>query len=340
MKLVDARFLDDGKAYNHGQPCTLIELERPEDAGALLENILRTGYYDGAYFAAHSGYERGKLVPNFWFIAELARALHPRRVLEVGCGRGDVLHLLQRSGVEVAGVDFSADACAQAWPGLEGKLEHGELSQVCAKRAQPVDLLLGFDIWEHLLPERLDASIAAAVANLTEDGLAYFVVPAFGRDDVFGEPFPLEFELNRAAHEAHQPYRYLRAERLDPPIPASGHLIWADTTWWEARFAAHGLVRLRALERELHGFFDPLLVESNRSFYFFRRDTQAANARAEALRGTYSWARLARCVAGFGYATRVTKELRGGLARHLVATKLPPGVRALYRRARELVLGR
>lgn len=314
-----------------------IAIDQPSDAEQLLQNIIDTGYYDSAYFKTHSGYEPGKIVPNFWFIAEIARALKPRSAFEVGCGRGDVLRLLARSGVSVAGADFSADVVAEAWPEVRPHLEHGELSAVCARRTVKNDLLLGFDIWEHLLPSDLDRAIESAVSTLTEDGLAYFVVPAFGHDDVFGEPFPLELEQNRAAFDAREPFPYLRAERVDPPIPVSGHLIWAHTEWWERAFVKHGLVRVRELEREFHRFFDPIIPASNRCFYVFRRDTREADERVRALRGTYTAAHFAKCLAGFLHATTVTKELRGGFIKPLVAQYTPDRVRAAYRALRDTV---
>lgn len=317
-----------------------IAIEQASDAAQLLKNIIDTGYYDSGYFKTHSGYEPGKIVPNFWFIAEIARALKPRSAFEVGCGRGDVLKLLARSGVRVAGADFSADVVSEAWPDVRQQLEHGELAEVCERRAKAgkrCDLLLGFDIWEHLLPSALDHAISAAVSTLTDDGLAYFVVPAFGNDDVFGEPFPLELEQNRAAFEARELFPYLRAERVDPPIPVSGHLIWAHTEWWERAFVKHGLVRVRELEREFHRFFDPIIPASNRCFYVFRRDTAVAEERVRALRGTYTAARFAKCLAGFLHATAVTKELRGGFIKPLVAQYTPDRVRAAYRALRDTV---
>lgn len=343
MRLLQSAFLNDGKNFNFGQPATLIELESPADSQALLENIVNTRYYDSKYFEVHSGYRDGQMVPNFWFIAEIARALSPRSVFEVGCGRGDALRLLARSGIDVSGVDFSADAVSAAWPEIKNRIELGDLHQVAqdrARRGATCDLLLGFDIWEHLLPTQLEGAIASAVSTLTDDGFGFFIVPAFGNDPVFGEPFPIEFELNRPEFERHLPFRFLLAEKTDPAIPASGHLVWADTVFWEACFSKAGLVRMKSVEHELHRYFDHLLPRSNRCFYLFRRDTAAAAERERRIIGHYSWVKLARCVAEFVHATTVKKEVRGGLIRHVVAQRTPERLKSVYRSARSLLRAR
>ncbi len=329
MKLRQTRALN-------GDPATVIEVERPDDFDALLANIVQTRFYDLAYFETHSGYEAGRLVPNFWFIAEMAAALQPTRALEVGCGRGDVLRLLARRGVEVAGCDFSADVCGVAWPEIRDRVRLGELAPVCRRLAaagERFDLLLGFDIWEHLLPAALDDALDALLSTGTDDALCFFVIPAFGDDPVFGEQFPLELEETRPEFEGRQPFRHLLAERVDPPVPASGHLIWAHTDWWQRALEAHGLVRVPALERTLHRYFDLVLPHSNRSFYLLRRDTPAAAARcARLLDAPYSGAAFLRCLTGFLRATYVAGEVRSGLVRHLAARHAPSWVRAGWRR--------
>ncbi len=331
MRLTKTRALN-------GDDATVIEIERPEDYEQLLSNIVRTGYYDGEYFRTHSGYEAGKLVPNFWFIAEMAAALRPTHALEIGCGRGDVLRLLARRGVSVRGADFSAEVHASAWPQVRDRIILGDLAEACrtlSAGGERFDLLMGFDIWEHLLPTALDGALDALLATASNDALCFFVIPAFGADAVFGEQFPLELEETRADFDARQPFRHLLAERTEPPLPASGHLIWAHTEWWQQRLEAHHLVRMPKLERSLHRFFDFVLPPSNRSFYILRRDTTEALKREQALLdGPYDSASFAKCLAGFLHGSYVTRQLRGGLIRYLAGRRAPPWLKAAWRRLR------
>ena len=286
MRSVRTHYLSDGKLFNDGRPAVLIEVDGPGDLDALHRRIIDAGYYDSDFFVRHSGYQGGQLISHFFFVAELVRHLRPRRVIEAGCGRGDVLYLLSLAGVEVAGIDFSEDVFAQAWPSLRSRLSFGDLRDVLIELGQAptrFDVLCGFDIWEHLPPHRLGDYLDAMVGVGTEDAFFVSVMPAFGEDPVFGEKFPLEFEENRDAHEGGRPYRYLLADANVPEVPALGHLIWAPSAWWERTFAEHGLIRLPELERPLHHFFDPFLPRSVQAFFVLRRDTPEAAARAARL---------------------------------------------------------
>jgi SAM-dependent methyltransferase len=287
MRLVHSAYLRSEQHPQH-RPAALIEMEEPADYDRLYRYIVESGYYGSEYFEREVGYRRRRLVAHFFWVAEIARHLAPRRVVEVGCGRGDVLFLLQRAGVDVTGVDVSPAVIDQAWPPLRDHLVCGDfLAALTALAADPAvapfDVVCGFDIWEHLPPSQLDAYLDAAVAVSSDDALFYFVVPAFGADPVFGEQFPLEFEENRADFEARRPFHHLLSDADKGGVPALGHLIWAHTEWWQEAFARHGLVRVPDVEAQIHHFVDPLVPHSVRSFYLLRRDTAAAAARAASL---------------------------------------------------------
>lgn len=286
MRRVQSRYLDDGKGFNRGQPATLLEIESDADYDEILAHIVATGFYGAEYLARQAGQEQPLLTPHLWWVAAAAAALSPRRVVELGCGRGDVLRILHEGyGIEVAGIDFAPEGAALVWPSLRETFLHGDLLDVLRGYDGPrFDLVAGFDIWEHLHPRSLDATIEAAVGVSTDDALFFFVVPAFGDDPVFGEQFPLEFEENREAFERRVPFRYLVADKVDPAVPALGHLTWAHTEWWVARFASHGLVRVPGIERRLHAVIDPFVPHSVRSLYVLRRATPAAARRVQRLR--------------------------------------------------------
>ncbi len=338
MRVVRTRYLADGRGFNQGQEATLIEVERLKDYDTLLGNILSTGYYDAAYFESHSGQRDARKIPHLWLVARMVRLLGGRSALDVGCGRGDMLWFLQRRGVDVTGVDFSADAEARTWPELKGRLVLGDLRTTCealAARGRAFDTVCGLDIWEHLHPRELEGALRAAMAVARQDGLLFFVVPAFGRDRVFGEPFPLEFEENRQDFDKREPFRYLLAEKTEPLIPASGHLVWAHTEWWEARFKELGLERVPALEQALHAVHDAWLPNSVRAFYVLRRAGQA-RARVEAAsRAVEGDSRRALYVDLLADMARGTLPLRGEgleLLNSVVGSSVPRPVKHAVKR--------
>ena len=292
MKTVRTKYLDDGRGFNHGQAATLIEIEEADDYDRLLQYIIDSDFYGQGYLARQSGQRDDRLIGHFWWVAELVASLSPRFVLEVGCGRGDVLRVLKEAhGVEVAGIDFGSAVPTLLWPSLRGSFHGGDVLELLRDwSGEPYDLACGFDIWEHLLPRRLDETIAELVAHATDDALFVFVIPAFGRDAVFGEEFPLEFDENRAAFEQREPFRYLVTDSADEKVPAAGHLIWAHTDWWVEHFTRHGLVREPDAERWIHRVIDAHVPGSVRAFYVFRQSTPAAQQRVAAL-GSLAFAR-------------------------------------------------
>ena len=274
MRLIESRYLDDGKLFNDGRAARLIRIDQPSDFDQLLSNIETNGYYGRAYFENHLGYREDQLRLDALLIASLVLALKPDRVLELGCGRGDVLFVLQAAGVKsVRGLDISQAAVDQARPEVRDRLIQTDLLTGCrelAVQGRKYDLILALDIWEHLAPDRLGRYIDAAAELLTDDGLIFTVLPAVGPDPVFGELFPLEFEENRADLAAGRMFSYLLAEEAEPPLPAQGHLIMAPWNWWQAAFADRDLIRDRAIETSLHDYYDPLLGRAQRAFFVLR----------------------------------------------------------------------
>lgn len=337
MRLIESRSLSDSGGKTLGQRTTLIQIEHPSDFDQLCANIAESGYYDSSYFGHISGYKPGRHVAHFWLVAAMLRLLRPTRALEVGCGRGDLLSLLARDGLEVHGVDASEDAVRMAWPELVGRLWLGNLADVCAAHANELkfDLLLGLDIWEHLHPAQLSTSIASATRLCTDDALAFCVVPAFGYDRSFGEQFPLEFEENRAAFERREPFTFLTAERTSPAVPASGHLIWAHAEWWEQQFVECGWRRVVDFDSLLHRVFDRFLPHSVRSFFLFARDNPSASNRVRSLSGQLTTRAVAIALAA-GLASAVRDDPEEAARRWMIPL-IPDNGRRMLRRAKRLL---
>lgn len=287
MRILESHYLNDGRVFNDGRPVTLIEIQDLTDYDLLLENIIETGYYGEDYFEHNLKHQSGQLKHENLTLAEITHLLNPDSLLELGCCRGDVLYLLKLAGHEdILGLDISKDAAQSAPVELRDKILVGGVLEGCqdlAAQGKRFDTIVGFDIWEHLHPARLSAHIKALKDIVSEDAILFFVIPAYGQDRIFGEPHPLEFEVNRAAFEERRPFDYLIAEKVDPPIPVQGHLIWAHCEWWEEQFKAEGFHRAEKLDQGLHRLFEPYLFRAQQSFFVFHRQTEAAVKRVERL---------------------------------------------------------
>ena len=285
MRALRTQYLDNGLGYNHGQPATVIEVERDEDYDALYDYIVESDFYGRAYLPRQSGMVDDRIISHFWWMAEMVAMLAPRNVVDIGCGRGDFLRLLHdEHGPAVAGIDFGSAVDSVVWPSLVGTFHNGAILDVLRGWNGPAfDVACGSDIWEHLHPRTLDETIAELIARSTDDALFWFVVPAFGDDEVFGEQFPLELEENREDFDQRRPFRYLLSDGSDERVPAAGHLTWAHTDWWVEKFEAQGLVRETEIERAIHRFADAHIPHSIKSFYLFRRQDAAARERVARL---------------------------------------------------------
>jgi SAM-dependent methyltransferase len=124
---------------------------------------------------------------HFWFrarnkaIAALASLVAARmtagcRVLEAGCGTGNVLRVLERAcpGGTVIGMDLSPDGLQFARQRTSGSLVLGDINAL--PFAGPLDVVCLFDVLEHL---RDDIEVLQSLHQLmSRDGVLLLTVPA------------------------------------------------------------------------------------------------------------------------------------------------------------------
>jgi SAM-dependent methyltransferase len=233
----------------------------------LERKILENGYYER---------------PGVWsfivdedkrMMADIAAEFSPRSVLDIGCANGAVLKCLLDKGIAGEGVEISRMALDKVLPEVKGRVHFGDLLEL--RLTGRYDLVLGLDIFEHFNPRQLDAAIEEIFRLLEDGGYLFANIPAFGKDVVFGEIFPVaysEWDSDSAAG------RYFRTIPVDGyGYPKNGHLICATTEWWVEQFERAGFRRELELERALHNSFDAAMDEispARRSYYVFSKAAQ------------------------------------------------------------------
>ena len=148
-----------------------------------------------------------------------------KHVLDIGCGRGEVLKFAQEHGaVQVTGVDFSEDAIALAGAFLR---EHGvraELycedalafvkkyaAQVTKAQSAPLDVVLLFDSVEHIPRSELTELLTALKHALSARAILGINTPHFGADnDVLREGVKV---LARDGSDDHEETRGMHCNR-------------------------------------------------------------------------------------------------------------------------------
>jgi len=126
-------------------------------------------FYDRDYF------EGEKIKPSFWAQFKLGRALEnhieaffrtiflkflfrPRTLLDVGCGKGELVFWLRRLGVEAFGVDISDYAISNARPQIRPYLKREGITNL-PYGDNSFDLVTTFDVLEHIEEKNLDQAL-------------------------------------------------------------------------------------------------------------------------------------------------------------------------------------
>jgi len=165
-----------GELLIHPRPeaARVMELLRKRSYAAL-----RTAYDSTYYLTDCGGHEVFKssggqaiderLLPIFL----LASPFPSARILDVGCGRGELARALADAGARVTGVDYSSDAIAiaKSTHGAHPRLTFLEADVLEYPFPERFDVVIASDLVEHLEPAALDALLRRIAALLDESGL-------------------------------------------------------------------------------------------------------------------------------------------------------------------------
>lgn len=158
-------------------------------AAASSEEIRET--YTSAYYLQDCGgfqeYQQhaGKRLEDerLQVVAAVAGATHPRRVLDLGCGRGELAHFFAEQGAQVTAADYSEAAIRLCENTFEGEPElrqrvHLLCSDVCRMPLSGIyDAVTATDLIEHLAQAELEGLYARVSQHLAENGL--FVIHTY-----------------------------------------------------------------------------------------------------------------------------------------------------------------
>lgn len=86
----------------------------------------------------------------------------PKRVLDLGCGPGALMHLLWELGIDVEGIDFAESSRRLATPEVRDRIVVGDVSDPTLKPADGYDLVICREVLEHLTV----LEVRRAVANM------------------------------------------------------------------------------------------------------------------------------------------------------------------------------
>jgi SAM-dependent methyltransferase len=115
-------------------------------------------------------------------------SLKNKKVIEVGCGKGEYLSLMATAGMDAYGIEYAPDSVKECrnenLQVFEGYLENNEDKII----DEPFDAFFILNFFEHL-PDP-NGALAGISANLTEDGIGLIEVPNFDmilKNNLFSE---------------------------------------------------------------------------------------------------------------------------------------------------------
>jgi 2-polyprenyl-3-methyl-5-hydroxy-6-metoxy-1,4-benzoquinol methylase len=143
---------------------TITEFERR----VLEQKPVGSVHYDAEYFTgdwrdAGNNYSletrRTIEAKNPFLIKEV---FQPKKVLDLGCGPGALMHLLWELGVDVEGIDFAESSPGLATPEVRDRITVGSVTDPTLKPANAYDLVISREVLEHLTV----LQVKQAVANM------------------------------------------------------------------------------------------------------------------------------------------------------------------------------
>ena len=143
---------------------TISEFERR----VLEQRPVVSGHYDSEYFTGDWRAEGNNYSLETRRRIEAKNPLlirdvfHPKKVLDLGCGPGALMHLLWELGVDVEGVDFAASSLRLATPEVRERITVGQIGDPSLKPAAAYDLVICREVLEHLTV----LQVRQAVANM------------------------------------------------------------------------------------------------------------------------------------------------------------------------------
>jgi SAM-dependent methyltransferase len=184
-------------------------------------NELIANHYAAAYRGASASYypKAGSRVwRGFWRSLKFVRHVHRRRVLDLGCGGGFMVHAFQRLGAASAeGLDISANSIAYARSRYPGLPFYCETMEAFRARGLSYDFVFSSEVLEHLPGHgEFMTTLRAIVAP---GGFVYVSCPDAG-------------------HPAARPWE--KWEDICPPE----HLQWFNASNLEAVFRQAGFVQV------------------------------------------------------------------------------------------------
>jgi cyclopropane fatty-acyl-phospholipid synthase-like methyltransferase len=150
------------------------EEQKPLPSDLYTEEYFLTACEGYDVFIESEGQHLSRRLHDAFTVAEVQPGM---RLLDVGCGRGEILRHCMQLGIEAYGIDYAAAATAMTREVITSQREAGVKAGVCRSDAKKLpfptgyfDRVLMFDVVEHLHPWELHEAMLEVRRVLKDDG--------------------------------------------------------------------------------------------------------------------------------------------------------------------------
>ena len=163
------------------------------------QTSVASGHYDAEYFTGewreggnnYSLETRRQIEARNPFL--IKEVFQPKKVLDLGCGPGALMHLLWELGVNVEGIDFAESSVRLATPDVRDRIAVGQVTDPTLKPANAFDLVICREVLEHLTV----LQVRQAVANMVRMTSRYvYVTTRFHPDPASLLDFTTQFDVD------------------------------------------------------------------------------------------------------------------------------------------------
>jgi len=190
---------------------------------------------------------------------------NPGSVMDIGCGKGNLVGALQSVGIKAEGMDWSEYFINSAPVHMKQYLTCKDL--LTASPENLYDLVICMETLEHFPPQLVPEAIES-ISKYCGNYL-FITVPSFGPNShgPYGIQIINDEWMDDAKNDRY--FRYIVVD--DRGIPHHGHLTLATYRWWTSEFLKKGLNRIYSLEDAFHNLTGGMVDEHHWNIYILSR---------------------------------------------------------------------
>jgi 2-polyprenyl-3-methyl-5-hydroxy-6-metoxy-1,4-benzoquinol methylase len=157
-----------------------------------VSKIVDPNLYDKNYYLTSNhgfqefidGLETTAVNPKFQDVLACCSFGEGKNVLDIGCGRGEIVYYAAKAGCNALGIDYSLAAIelANAFrlgldPQIQARMKFSNIDALVLSPTEKYDYVFMIEVWEHMYDHQLDPLLQKVTSLMKPDGLLIITTP-------------------------------------------------------------------------------------------------------------------------------------------------------------------